>query len=814
MSAQQMPSPLAGAQWIWAPNIDDKAETPSQFVLFRRALRLDGPLPPSCIVHVSADTRYRLFVNGNRASFGPCKSYPARWYYETVDIGPFLKTGVNVLAVRVLRLSPETSSATSIMRTSKPGMILHCTAGNIIIHSDESWKTYRDGSVHLVPNADWDFRLGPPFVSLWERADGRLKPHGWLDASFDDTKWHNAVPSTMAAKMAPILDSRKLIPRSIPALPEIPSTFDGVVCCAGGPTKTEWEALLDGGKPIHIEPQSTVTVDIESNELTTGFFELSLDQDGQGSATITILAAECYEGDMDQGVARSKGDRTNSQHGKLYGPADTYISHPGRNDYSPFWWRAFRYLRLTITPTTSPLTLRSFRYRATHYPLPITTTLTATTPSPHFTKLSHLWQVSVTTLRNCMHETFEDCPYYEQNQFAMDARLQMLFSYALSSDGRLARKTICEFAASRRDDGLLEAQFPCAPCRMTGIPAFSLYWVLMVRDHWVQFGDRGLVRESFGVVDGVLEYFARLVRVGDGLVGRLEAEGEEEASWAFVDWVGEWKTPAEGFKGMAVPPAYFKCGAATVHSLLYAIALQSAAELADCTGRGCVADEYRSRAAELNSAVRRHCFDPETGLFTDGPGSKDRSQHAQVLAVLSGAASAEEAPVLMRRAVVERERHGIARTSLAMAFYVFRAASLAGVYEELWDDMIKPWEVMLSQNLTTWAEFETNPRSDCHGWSATPIYEIVREIVGVKLPEGDIDGAVVIQPRVKMVPALKGSFVAGGGRVLDISWSGGSLCLTSSVDMVVELRLGKGSRLFALERDLSLQTSLDAIDME
>jgi hypothetical protein len=36
---------------------------------------------------------------------------------------------VNVLAVRVLRLSPDTSSATSIMRTSKPGMILSCELG-------------------------------------------------------------------------------------------------------------------------------------------------------------------------------------------------------------------------------------------------------------------------------------------------------------------------------------------------------------------------------------------------------------------------------------------------------------------------------------------------------------------------------------------------------------------------------------------------------------------------------------------------------------------------------------------------------------
>jgi hypothetical protein len=205
-------------------------------------------------------------------------------------------------------------------------------------------------------------------------------------------------------------------------------------------------------------------VDIESKELTTGFLELCLYQDGDDSATITILASECYEGNMDQPGAsrsRSKGDRADSQDGELYGPRDTYLTRPGENYYEPFWWRTFRYLRLTIRTASSPVTITTIRYRATHYPLPISTTLTSSS-SPELTQqqqlLPRLWRVSLATLRNCMHETYEDCPYYEQNQFAMDARLQMLFTYALSHDDRLARKTLHEFHASRREDGLLEAR--------------------------------------------------------------------------------------------------------------------------------------------------------------------------------------------------------------------------------------------------------------------------------------------------------------------------------------------------------------------
>jgi hypothetical protein len=149
-----------------------------------------------------------------------------------------------------------------------------------------------------------------------------------------------------------------------------------------------------------------------------------------------------------------------------------------------------------------------------------------------------------------------------------------------------------------------------------------------------------------------------------------------------------------------------------------------------------------------------------------------------------------------------------------MAFYVFRAASLAGVYEELWDEMVKPWKVMMDQNLTTWAEFETNPRSDCHGWSATPMYEIVREIVGVKVPASDINAPVVIEPRLGMIRSLKGTFLAGGGRVVDISWSDGTLRLTASADMVIDIRLGEERRQLTLDKSIQLQIPLENLGVE
>lgn len=490
-----------------------------------------------------------------------------------------------------------------------------------------------------------------------------------------------------------------------------------------------WRQLLSGDSTVDIRPNSTHWVEIESSSLTTGFLDLFMTSNATDSTTsaprVEILCSECYETSMEAFTRRTKGDRTDCENGVLYGMTDTYTLHKGSNHYSPFWFRTFRYIRLTIitTESSSPVSINSFTYRSTHYPLEVRSKIQT---SDILTR--KLWDISVNTLRNCMHETYEDCPFYEQNQFAMDTRSMILFTYLLSGDDRLARKAMQEFYATRREDGLVETHSPSSG-RSTNIPTFSLFWVLMVWDHMVHFGDEALVRNYIGAVDGVLDYFHQRINPDTGLVGRFD-----EDTWAFVDWADGWATPSRGFWGIAVPPAYYKTGSATYHSLVYAYVLSKASELCRFLGRDDTSREYLERRDQLIEAVKRHCFDEKTGMFLDGPGTHSEvSQHCQVFAVLAGAISHDEAKVLLRRSILQREEHGLVKASFALGFYVFRAVSLAGVYEECWDTLIQPWEKMIADNLTTWAESGSMMRSDCHGWSASPVWEIGTEILGVKV---------------------------------------------------------------------------------
>ncbi|KAL4998850.1 hypothetical protein BDV10DRAFT_184989 [Aspergillus recurvatus] len=348
--------------------------------------------------------------------------------------------------------------------------------------------------------------------------------------------------------------------------------------------------------------------------------------------------------------------------------------------YEPCWFRTFRYIQLTLSTHSQPLQITSLTYRRTHYPLPISTTLT-NIPSIEAKK----WTISLNTLFNCMQETYTDCPFYEQNQFAFDSRLQMLYSYQLPSDDRLAKKTINELHASRRgSDGLVETHFP-TPFPGVSIPIFSLSWVLMVWDYVMYAVDtevnKGFVSKTYS-----------------GMVGRFgDGDSVNDDVWALIDWTAEWSVlgPGGDFKHLAVPPAYRRTGVASYNT-----------EVCEFVGRLGLAEEYRTRAESINGAVIRHCLRADEDgqeILVDGPDSPstERSQHVAVFAVLSGAVTGLRAKALLRRALHPDTREGYVKASYAQSVYVIAAAMQIGLYDELRDSLVQPWTEMVNLNLTT-----------------------------------------------------------------------------------------------------------------
>ena len=80
------------ALWISSPGA-----SPYDFGVYHFRRTFDLPQKPArFVVHVSADNRYQLFVNGTRVSWGPARGDLSAWPYETLDIAPWLQPGKNV----------------------------------------------------------------------------------------------------------------------------------------------------------------------------------------------------------------------------------------------------------------------------------------------------------------------------------------------------------------------------------------------------------------------------------------------------------------------------------------------------------------------------------------------------------------------------------------------------------------------------------------------------------------------------------------------------------------------------------------------
>lgn len=741
-----MPSTVSG--WIWTAQPWDRGE--ANMCFFRRVLTLEQT-PERALCQLSADSRYRFFVNGKQVCLGPRKGDDKVWYYDEVDISSMLTPGENVLSAITVHF-PEIleKGIRSVWRKAVPAFYckleLTTDGKQIPMPAGEDWKARLADHIRLG-------RSHPAFTFLYvrETACGVPELQGWQRPGYDDSDWEQArtYPSGISH---PAVSPSFMKKRPIPFLYEKPCRFTEVFHLAGGHLdKTAWSELLCQDSPINIPANQEEIVEICADRLTTGYLELAVSQ-GQ-RAKIEILQAECYTYPSEDSRELEKGDRLDFQKGALVGPTDEYtVGGFGTAEdpeyYEPFWFRAFRFIRLKVTTCEEPLTLLRFTYREIGYPLRIQTNVETSDPT-----LRDIWQISENSLRACMHETYEDCPFYEQLQYAMDTRAEILFTYNVAADDRLGRQAIDDFARSQRADGLINSCYPAYKPNV--IPQFSIYFVLMLHDHMMYFGDKKLVRTYLPYAERVLNFFEDLIDERD-MVGQIPgASTLGSCYWGFVDWAKGWE--------LGVPPAG-QAGPLTMDSLMYCMALQAAADLAAFIGRRDQSEEYRRQAERLRCGIRTHCTGKD-GMLQDGPGQDFYSQHVQVFAALTDTLTGPAAKTALARTLNDPE---IPECTVAMGYYLFRALAKTGLYAHT-DVLWNKWRKMLEQHLTTCVESDGSyARSDCHAWGAVALYELPAVVLGIRPAKPGYE-AVVFDPVPGYLTWAKGQVITPKG-LISASW--------------------------------------------
>ncbi len=707
--------------WIWVPDWKELVNDTPTLVRFRKTLTLTER-PEHFVLKISADTRYKLYVNQTFVEFGPARGDLRVWYVDEVDLAPWLVAGSNIICVEVLRYAVAYRAGNfGMFRTATPGLFVEaagCTgekAECAVFAADETWKCKVVDKYAII-------RENPGFAPLMYLEDYTCEDweKNWKNVDYDDSDWAYA----SAYRVMEINTGAcpgDLSPRPIPYLTKELRHFDGVVPKYEHPVCDLWNGMLAGNGSVTIPANTTEVIEINAGEEMCGYISLRF-KGGKGTK-VTILAAESYyvdggDGkDYGAGNYKRKADRLDWINGELDGYADIYHvtgygDENGEEIYEPFWFRTFRFVRLTVETGDEPCEITGFDYLETNYPLGVKTTVQASDPS-----FEGIWDLSMRTLRRCMHETYEDCPFYEQLQYACDGRNEILYTYMISADDRLARQCMEALRLSQRADGMINCCYPNYGPNI--IPGFSIYYIMMVYDHMMYFGDRKLVLHHMGAIDQILEYFDNHLDPR-GMVGKTGGHISERY-WSFIDWTEPWGDT------VGTPPAY-KVGPITMESLLYIMGLQHAAALCDYVGRHDTAKEYRSRAAAVQNAVNTYCRD-ENGIYLDGPGVYEYSQHCQVYSLLTDTVSVEKGRELVLASLADKEKY--AQCTVAQAYYLFRALEKIGAYEytdEIWDI----WRDMLKKNLTTCVENPLDGRSDCHAWGSLLLYELPATILGVQ----------------------------------------------------------------------------------
>ncbi len=704
---------------------------------FKKAV--DVPtVPTHYLVHVSADNRFVLYLNGERVGDGPARGDLAHWRYETFDLGPMLKAGTNTLAATVWNFGVYAPVAQFTDRTAF--LVEGDTKAEAAVNTDKSWMVEAEpGQVPLPrkPNGlNVYFAAGPG-----ETLHAADYDWGWMDAG--GKGWVAAAPALRenifaehqtAAGFGTQADlAWALVPDALPHMAYESEDAGHVV--RTGLSGADGFPAQAATIPAHTKEH----ILLDRSELTTAYPKLTF-SGGKGSHVVFTYAEALYDGKFHKGNRNEVGDR------KALGLMDEIYPDGGdKRVFETLWWRTWRYLNIAVETGDDPLVLDKLEAHYTAFPFKTQATFTTSDPD-----LEKIWKIGWHTAQLDAHETYMDTPYYEQLQYSGDTRLQALITYSMTGDDRLPRQAIQALDDSRIPLGITASRYPSALPQY--IPTFSLLWIGMIHDNYMYRPDTTFVRSFLPGERTVLDWFASYQHP-DGLLSKVPW-------WSFIDWI---ETNQEF-------PSYDKNNESCLTTLQYVGALQDAIDMEEALGTSVYVGMDKARLAAAKNGLQTQCWDKRVGLYADSPAKDVFSQHSNMLAVLFDVAPKDTQRELLHKVFAKDmgeagDSRGpqLIHASFYFRFYLARALDHAGMA----DGYLKTlgiWHDFLKMGFTTWPEQPGDTRSDSHAWTAHPTYDLLTLVAGIE-PASQGFKTVKIEPHLGDLTHLEASYPHDKGMI-------------------------------------------------
>lgn len=688
---------------------------------FRRNFEMASK-PDEFIIHISADNKYWLYVNGQYVGCGPESGDLAHYRYETRNIAPYLQEGKNVIAVEVINFGEYKKASQQSFQTA-----LICQVDNKhnrpeLNTGEPGWKVTQNRSRSSIPfvtdSLNGYYAAGPGDIFYARHYDG-----SWKETDYDDSQWLSPKPATVEFAVGRGFlygGVWFLVPRTLPFHTDTIERFNRAFLRHKQDMPSD---VTPGKKALYVVPaHSQASLLFDNGQHTIGMPEMIFSKGNNSQIKLTYAEA-LYLPDT------TKGNRNEITNKKIMGYYD--LVYPDGRDsmsYKTTAMRTYRYIQMDITTEDEPFVLHDYYGRKTAYPYNISGQFECNDE-----QINKIYQASCLTVQNSSFEDFID-PYYEQLQYIGDARIEALVSLSMSNDLRLLQKAIKSFDHSRTPEGLTQSRYPSYITQI--IPPYSLIWIIMVNDYLKYGGDWADFHELEPGLWAVLDWFERHID-STGLLYDLRW-------WNFTDW-------AIGYAN-GVPTGADNGHSATL-TLQYVYAMQKLHEIYCLTGDEQKQAELSERIKRCIDAVNRHCYVTEKGLYKEAIENNVFSQHTQILGVLTDAVpSSQQAPLLADI----NSNTDLIQTTIYFKFYFFEALKKTGK-GSMYLDCLQNWYNMLNDGLTTFAETDINPRSECHGWSASPAYHLPNIVAGIDSKDFGFNH-VLIQPSLGRLKWVKSSF--------------------------------------------------------
>jgi hypothetical protein len=731
---------LAPARWIWLPS---ERTLPNTFVLFRKEFTLNDR-PVRARAWITADSRYRLTVNGQRVQWGPAPCDPRQLDVDPVDLAPFLQPGRNVIGVEVLYYGIGEGT----WAAGKPGLIFHAVvttpdAEPTRLVSDASWQCLVDRAHPPAQPKRWFLR------ALQEQFDARLHPFGWDTADFQpDTAWVPAMelscppdkpPSCSSYSTTDSLDqavpaASALRARQIPLVREIDVPAARLAHSGRIGWKRDPSDWFDFRMPGSFELGGPGSVD----ELGTGAWRLPATDDRTGMFA-TFEFTEQLVGFPHFEIEAPAGTIVELMTQEAHDPATTawmdnhffawsrFICREGVNRFEAFDYESLRWLQLHVRGASRAVTVRNVGVRRRLFPWPHPPAIRCSDPA-----LQKLFEASVNTVYNSAIETAVDGMGRERQQYSGDGGHQLIAIRTILGEPRLPARFLRTFSEGLTKDGYFLDCWPAYDrlARVAQKQIDGAYWGPLL-DHGIGFNfDCWQHYLETADREALVEPYPRLVRFADYLVGLIGDDGllPVENLGIPTVWIDH-----DAYRQQRHKQCAFNLYAAGMfrHAL---------APLADVFGDTQRAEDFRRVSDRLRDAVTRRFWSTELNLFVDNlpwlaeEGEPRTSDRALAMALLF-----DQCPeACVERALAELidcpDRMGLSYP--CNAGWRLWALAKMGQGDVVVQDLRTRWAGMRSvlENNTLQEGWTARPDSR-EQWShcaVVPLYVLAQDIAGVR----------------------------------------------------------------------------------